>query len=440
MKKLILAILGILVCGYFIFAHADDRAVRYPTGTPIDVMSSNASGYSTTKNITAGYFNGNGSLLTGISAGGGYVNFSTNETANISWPHTFNATQLQVNGTNVTVGVPVNGTNGTNGVNGTNGTNGVSVSNASVNASGFLNITLSNSTVLGPWNVTGPIGLNGTPGINGTNGTGTPGVNGTNGTNGVSVSNASVNVTGFLNITLSNSTVLGPWNVTGPAGTPGINGTNGSNGVNGTNGTTFTTGSGLNLNVTNVLALNSTLPAVNGSALTGLDTPIRANVSAGSGLTYNSTSGAFSLNATLPSTNLSAGTALNATNIATGTVPIARLPQSPGISLSLPGTDVWPSGGQIVITYPYNYTYALANITAVTNATGSTLNLSISKTGTFGNITPSVYLLNATAWTNGTNCSYNTNSTPLNTSIEAGSQLIFKYNSGTNTTVAILMK
>jgi hypothetical protein len=149
MKKLFAILVILLTCR---IGYADDKAFKFPTYTPIDVMSSNSSGYSTSKNITAGYYNGNGSLLTGISGGpgGGYVNFTTNETANISWPYTFNATQIQVNGVNIT-----NGVNGTNGTNGTNGSDGVSVSNASVNATGFLNITLSNSTVLGPWNVTG---------------------------------------------------------------------------------------------------------------------------------------------------------------------------------------------------------------------------------------------------------------------------------------------
>jgi hypothetical protein len=59
---------------------------------------------------------------------------------------------------------------------------------------------------------------------------------GVNGTNGISIINAQINATGWLNVTLSNTTVLGPWNVTG-VGIAGTNGTNGINGTNGTNGT-----------------------------------------------------------------------------------------------------------------------------------------------------------------------------------------------------------
>ena len=77
------------------------------------------------------------------------------------------------------LGVDYNVTNGTNGTtpilgvdyfNGTNGTVGVSISNAQVNSTGWLNVTLSNSTVFGPWNTTGLKGDTGNTGAGGTNG------------------------------------------------------------------------------------------------------------------------------------------------------------------------------------------------------------------------------------------------------------------------------
>jgi len=104
-----------------------------------------------------------------------------------------------------------NGADGANGINGTNGTVGIGIASAIVNGTGWLNLTLSNNTVLGPWNVTGPQGGQGSAG--------------SNGNDGISISNAAVNATGWLNITLDNATVLGPWNVTGPQGQAGAGST-----------------------------------------------------------------------------------------------------------------------------------------------------------------------------------------------------------------------
>jgi hypothetical protein len=112
-----------------------------------------------------------------------------------------------------------------------------------------------------------------------------------------------------------------------------------------------------------------------------------------------------------------------------------------GFSITLPDSSTW-EGGHLSVFYPYSYTYALTNITGITNATGSNLNVTVSKSNAWndrtnpGNVT--TILLNA--WTNGTLCSYNTNSTPANTSIEAGTMIMFHYNSGTNSTLRLLFK
>ena len=114
------------------------------------------------------------------------------------------------------------------------------------------------------------------------------GVNGTNGTNGVSISSAAVNATGYLNMTLSNSSVLGPWNVSGPVGPTGPTGPggNGSGDVlgpttnhdlyvpqwNGSNTKRLYDGIAVGTGANDLVQLNATacLPAIDGSALTGI--------------------------------------------------------------------------------------------------------------------------------------------------------------------------
>ena len=89
---------------------------------------------------------------------------------------------------------------------GIQGNIGVSVSSGTVNGSGNLILTLSNTSTVDVGNVRG------------TNGT-----NGTNGANGVSVSNASISTNNLI-ITLSNASTIDAGNVRGPIGPQGSQG------------------------------------------------------------------------------------------------------------------------------------------------------------------------------------------------------------------------
>ena len=86
---------------------------------------------------------------------------------------------------------------------GIQGNTGVSVSSGTVNGSGNLILTLSNSSTVDVGNVRG--------------------TNGTNGANGVSVSNASISTNNLI-ITLSNASTIDAGNVRGPIGPQGLAG------------------------------------------------------------------------------------------------------------------------------------------------------------------------------------------------------------------------
>ena len=134
-----------------------------------NVNDINGSGnFTTTGNMTASFFVGDGSLLTGISSGGD----------NESWNQTFADTLYA----DISIASGINGTNGTDGLNGTNGTNGTDGLNGT----------------------NGTNGDNGIDGLNGTNGTnGVDGLNGTNGTDGTNGTElfTEVNQTQFDNST-----------------------------------------------------------------------------------------------------------------------------------------------------------------------------------------------------------------------------------------------
>lgn len=117
--------------------------------------------------------------------------------------------------------VTIKGADGTNGTNGTNGTDGVSVTNATINASGHLIITLSNSNTIDAGLVSS--------GGSGGGGTGADGV----GIQSIAKTSTSGLVDTYT-ITLTNG---GTYTFTV---TNGANGTDGTNGTNGTDGTTFT--------------------------------------------------------------------------------------------------------------------------------------------------------------------------------------------------------
>lgn len=118
--------------------------------------------------------------------------------------------------------VTIKGANGTNGTNGTNGADGVSVTNATINASGHLIITLSNTNTIDAGLVSSGGGSGG----------------GTAGADGVGIQSITKTSTNGLvdtyTITLTNG---GTYTFTV---TNGADGTNGTNGIDGDDGATFT--------------------------------------------------------------------------------------------------------------------------------------------------------------------------------------------------------
>lgn len=121
--------------------------------------------------------------------------------------------------------VTIKGADGTNGTNGTNGADGVSVTNATINASGHLIITLSNTNTIDAGLVSSGGGSGG----------------GTAGADGVGIQSiAKTSTNGLVDtytITLTNG---GTYTFTVTNGADGTNGTNGTNGIDGDDGATFT--------------------------------------------------------------------------------------------------------------------------------------------------------------------------------------------------------
>jgi len=99
------------------------------------------------------------------------------------------------NNTQINVGTIV-GTNGTNCTNGTNGTNGVGIQSATVNGSGNLIITLTDSSTINAGNVVG-----------------TDGADGVDGNDGVGIDTITTNGNGDTIITLTDETVINLGNV-----------------------------------------------------------------------------------------------------------------------------------------------------------------------------------------------------------------------------------
>ena len=90
------AVYLLLLLGAFSFLFAKYESGSYDAASSV-LYGKNGS------NIVAIQVDENGTVVTSGGAGGGnYTDFVTNETANISWGYTFNATQLQVGGVNVT--------------------------------------------------------------------------------------------------------------------------------------------------------------------------------------------------------------------------------------------------------------------------------------------------------------------------------------------------
>jgi hypothetical protein len=126
------------------------------------------------------------------------------------------------------------GPQGIQGETGAQGPAGLAVTGAAVNVSGRLIITRSDSSIIDAGLVIGPQGAQGVKGDTGE--TGAVGPAGTNGTNGVGVSSATVDGTGRLIITKTDSTTVDAGSVVGPKGDQGATGNTGAPGAKGDRG------------------------------------------------------------------------------------------------------------------------------------------------------------------------------------------------------------
>ena len=126
------------------------------------------------------------------------------------------------------------GIQGIQGETGAQGPAGLAVTGAAVNSSGRLIVTRSDSSIIDAGVVIGPQGAQGVKGDTGE--TGAVGPAGTNGTNGVGVSSATVDGSGRLIITKTDSTTVDAGSVVGPKGDQGATGNTGATGAKGDRG------------------------------------------------------------------------------------------------------------------------------------------------------------------------------------------------------------
>lgn len=143
-----------------------------------------------TLNEIANALNSSNAQLATVAFTGNYANLTNRPVIALS------GSNLSLDGTTVNLSSVV-------GQQGIQGNTGVSVSSATVNGSGNLILTLSNTSTIDAGNVRGAVG--------------------TNGTNGVSVTNATVTGANLI-ITLSNSATINAGNVQGPQGIQGLAG------------------------------------------------------------------------------------------------------------------------------------------------------------------------------------------------------------------------
>jgi hypothetical protein len=201
-------------------------------------------------------------------------------------------------GTTIDAGLVVGtaGTNGINGINGTNGQDGVGFSSAAVDISGNLILTKTNGATVNAGQVKGAAGATGAQGLTGTQ--------------GVSVTAATINSSGQLILTLSNGTSINAGNAQGPQGLQGIQGAQGIQGPAGAAGiaprnitlTGKVTGiatfnSSGDVSVTTNLSGATTSDITEGTNQYFTAARARTALSAGTGISFNSSTGTISLNA-----------------------------------------------------------------------------------------------------------------------------------------------
>lgn len=126
---------------------------------------------------------------------------------------------------------------------GPEGPPGLTVSNATVDDNGHLIVELNDNSTIDAGYVVGPQGETGEKGDKGD--TGLTGNTGAIGATGVGIVAASVNGSGDLNISYSNSTTYTVGHVVGPQGATGAKGDKGDTGLTGNTGLTGATGVGI---------------------------------------------------------------------------------------------------------------------------------------------------------------------------------------------------
>jgi len=123
------------------------------------------------------------------------------------------------------------GIQGLQGIQGVKGDTGASIASAEVNASGHLIITKTDGVTVDAGTVVGPQGAKGD--------TGTIGSQGIQGPAGVSVASGTVDASGHLILTKSDSTIIDAGLIVGPQGAKGDTGATGVKGDTGTAGTSY---------------------------------------------------------------------------------------------------------------------------------------------------------------------------------------------------------
>jgi len=237
----------------------------------------------------------------------------------------------------------IQGYPGTAGAQGIQGLPGRNVTSSSIDGNGNLQITLSDGVIINAGHVIGQQGAQGPQGLQGIQG-----LQGLKGDTGASISSAVVNSSGHLIVTKSDGVVVDAGLIVGPQGAQGIKGDTGDTGIQGPAGTSYTVNSksgqvqifglsntaqvGYNLevdvankanklstarnialsgkvtgltsfdgsgNVTITTSLNgvTTTDVAEGTNQYFTNARARGALSAGTGLSYNASTGAISLNA-----------------------------------------------------------------------------------------------------------------------------------------------
>ena len=311
------------------------KVVNFVAGgtTSNDIIASiSNTGISTPGNVSANYFIGDGSHLTGL---GSFVG-STGATGHIG-------------STGATGATGVAGTNGATGATGYIGSTGAT---GATGATGYRGST----GATGATGIAGNNGSTGATGVAGTNGaTGATGAAGSNGSNGATGATGYVGTTGATGAT-------GVVGTTGATGATGYIGTTGATGATGTIGTTGATGATGYLGATG--ATGATGP------IAGSNTQIIFNDSnspnGSANLTFNKSTNVLTVNGNISTTNFTAAGTSNLGNVGNvfitgGSANNILLTNGSGnLSWSSIGSVNGVGGNQLV--YVLNASYSLTSL------------------------------------------------------------------------------